>query len=154
VQEAERSVFDFGLLHFAAHNIVASDLPASAYVKLDEPFQQSMLGPHLTSIFQKTAPLVFMNACNSGSASPLWVGSTGWAGRFLMAGASAFVGSLWQVRDGPALDFSTTFYRELKSGKTLGAAFQNARQQVNKPGDPTRLGYTMFGNPNATLAKH
>ena len=144
----------FGLLHFAAHNIVASDLPASAWVKLDQPFQQGMLGADRTNAFGKVAPLVFMNACNSGAASPLWVGSTGWAGRFLAAGAGAFIGSLWQVRDGPARDFAASFYGDVKAGKTIGAAFQEARRHVGKNGDPTRLGYTLFGNTAATLVAH
>lgn len=142
----------FGLLHFAAHNIVTSDLPASAWVKLDQPFQQGMLGADRANAFDKGAPLVFMNACNSGAGSPLWIGSTGWAGRFLAAGAGAFVGSLWQVRDGPAKDFAAAFYGELCAGKDLGMAFQAARRGVGKDGDPTRLGYTLFGNPGATLA--
>jgi hypothetical protein len=142
----------FGLLHFAAHNIVASDMPASAWVKLDQPFQQGMLGADRANAFGKSAPLVFMNACNSGAGSPLWVGSTGWAGRFLAAGAGAFLGSLWQVRDGPAKDFAAAFYGELCAGKSLGMAFQSARRDVGKDGDPTRLGYTLFGNAAATLA--
>jgi|GEM_PF-2216448 Uncharacterized protein conserved in bacteria len=142
----------FGLLHFAAHNIVASDLPASAWVKLDQPFQQGMLGADRANAFAATAPLVFMNACNSSAGSPLWVGSTGWAGRFLAAGAGAFLGSLWQVRDGPAKDFAAAFYAQLCTGQTLGAAFQAARRDVAKGGDPTRLGYTLFGNAAATLA--
>lgn len=143
----------FGLLHFAAHNIVASDLPASAWVKLDQPFQQGMLGADRLNAVDRAAPLVFMNACNSGAGSPLWVGSTGWAGRFLAAGAGAFVGSLWQVRDGPAKDFAASFYGELSAGKALGAAFQAARKSVGKDGDPTRLGYTLFGNTAARLAQ-
>ena len=95
-----------------------------------------------------------MNACNSGATSPLWVGSTGWAGRFLTAGAGAFIGSLWQVRDGPARDFAASFYGDVKAGKTIGAAFQEARRYVGKNGDPTRLGYTLFGNTAATLVAH
>lgn len=142
----------FGLLHFAAHNFVAGSQPASAWVKLDQPFRQGMLGADRANAFSKAAPLVFMNACNSGAASPLWVGSTGWAGRFLAAGAGAFVGSLWQVRDGPAKEFATSFYTQMRGGKTLGEAFQTARRHVGKDGDPTRLGYTLFGNAAATLA--
>lgn len=143
---------DFGLLHFAAHNIVASDLPASAWIKLDQPFEQGMLGADRVNAFMRSAPLVFMNACNSGAGSPLWVGSTGWAGRFLAAGAGAFVGSLWQVRDAPAKEFAASFYQDLKQGKTLGDAFQAARAHVGQSGDPTRLGYTLFGRREARLA--
>jgi len=111
-----------------------------------------MLGADRANAFAATAPLVFMNACNSSAGSPLWVGSTGWAGRFLAAGAGAFLGSLWQVRDGPAKDFAAAFYGQLRAGQTLGTAFQSARRDVAKDGDPTRLGYTLFGNVAATLA--
>lgn len=149
----ELDVASFGVLHFAAHNMVASDLPASAWVKLDQPFQQGMLGADRLHAFERTAPLVFMNACNSSAGSPLWVGSSGWAGRFLAAGAGAFIGSLWQVRDQSARDFAECFYTQLRDGATLGAAFQAARQVVAKPGDPSRLGYNLFGNPAATLVR-
>jgi CHAT domain-containing protein len=143
----------FGILHFAAHNVGAGSDPASAYVKLDKPFLQAMLGTDRPGLFQDASPLVFMNACNSGAASPMWVGSTGWAGRFLSAGAGAFVGSLWQVRDKPAKDFAECFYDKLQAGEALGAAFQAARLAVFKPGDPTRLGYILFGHTAATLAR-
>ena len=92
-----------------------------------------------------------MNACNSGAASPLWVGSTSWAGRFLMAGAGAFIGSFWQVRDGPARDFAASFYTAARSGQTLGQAMRRARAEIRQSGDPTRLAYTFFGDADATL---
>ncbi len=141
----------FGLLHFAAHNIVDRGMPATTWVKLDQPFQQAMLGANYDGHFQGTAPLVFMNACNSSATELMWVGATGWPGRFLSAGAGAFVGSMWQVRDGGAKDFAARFYGGLAKGQSLGQAFSRARQGATAQGDPTRLGYTMFGHPAATM---
>lgn len=150
LRELDRA--EFGLLHFAAHNVAEHDLPATTWLKLDLPFQQAMLGADCDGLFQRAAPLVFMNACNSSATDLMWVGATGWAGRFLAAGAGAFVGSLWQVRDGQAKAFAACFYAHLTHGGTLGEAFAKARQAVGKEGDPTRLGYTLFGHPAATIS--
>lgn len=144
----------FGTLHFAAHNFVAGTEPAAAWLQLDQPFQQAMLGPQYRGRFSTAAPLVFMNACNSGNSAPLWVGSTSWAGRFLMAGAGAFVGSFWQVRDQPAGEFAASFYGALGTGEPLGRALRKARDDVRTTGDPTRLAYTLFGDPDARMAPH
>jgi CHAT domain len=147
----ELDLAKFGLLHFAAHNIIDRGMPATTWVKLDQPFQQAMLGANYDGHFQGTAPLVFMNACNSSATELMWVGATGWPGRFLSAGAGAFVGSMWQVRDGGAKEFAACFYGCLAKGQSLGEAFSQARQVVATKGDPTRLGYTMFGHPAATM---
>jgi len=141
----------FGLLHFAAHNVVDTQLPATDFVKLDQPFQQAMLGAQYGGRLSAQAPLVFMNACNSSAAGLLWTGASGWAGRFLGAGAGAFVGSLWQVRDRRAREFAVAFYAQLAAGQPLGHAFRQARAAVAGEGDPTRLGYTLYGHPQAFL---
>lgn len=141
----------FGLLHFAAHNVVDTQLPATDFIKLDQPFQQAMLGAQYGGRLSAQAPLVFMNACNTSAAGLLWTGASGWAGRFLDAGAGAFVGSLWQVRDRRALQFAAAFYAQLATGQPLGHAFRQARAAVAGEGDPTRLGYTLYGHPQACL---
>ena len=72
---------------------------------------------------------------------------------FLRAGAGAFIGSLWAVRDGSAFRFATNFYEQLKSGRTLGEAVNAGRQAVLSRGqDPAWLAYSVYGDPNSRMA--
>lgn len=142
---------DIGLLHVAAHNNVVYDGPASSYIVLDLRFEQSLLGPTYRNKLRGSSPLVFLNACSSAATTQQWVGATSWASRFLDAGAGAFLGTLWQVRDTTASRFALTFYRATKEAKTLGEAFKAARAAIDSKGDPSRFAYTLYGDPDARL---
>jgi hypothetical protein len=143
---------EFGVLHVAAHNML-SGTPGSAYLQLDQPFFQRMLSAESRDRMQAQAPLVFLNACNSAQAVAMWTEASSWARRFVDAGAGAFVGSMWQVRDGTARDFAIAFYEQLVAGKPLGESFGAARAATRIDADPTRLAYTLYGSASATLAK-
>ena len=142
-----------GILHVAAHNSVQPDQASRTQLMLDEPFSLMMLTPFSTQKRRfKNAPVVFLNACSSAAEAEHWVGSDGWAGKFLKAGAGAFLGSLWEVRDRSAAIFATTFYENAKKGVLLGESFRMAREAINQKGDPTRFAYTFFGNPDASFS--
>lgn len=79
------------------------------------------------------------------------VGTGGWARRCLDAGAGAFVGAYWSVSDQAACGFAQAFYREVRAGKSLGAAMRAARAAIRTPDDPTWLAYTVFGDPAAVV---
>jgi CHAT domain-containing protein len=143
---------DFGLLHFACHN--AFDAANGSAVTLDKrqftPLQLSKAA--VSQALARTKPTVFFNACRSAGASPSYHQLDGWARKFLEAGAGAFIGSLWAVRDSTARDFATELYRNLQGGAALGEAVRGARlAAADEPGDPTWLAYTAYGDPRATL---
>lgn len=77
----------------------------------------------------------------------------GWADAFLGAGAGAFIGSLWEVRDSSSLRFATALYTALTEDKTIGDAIAVARQKLRSddPSDPTWLAYTLWGDPAAKV---
>ena len=143
---------DFGLLHFACHN--AFDTFSGSSISLDRRqftpllLTTAAIGRALTG----TAPTVFINACRSAGTVPAYHQLDGWAQKFLEAGAAAFIGSLWAVRDGTARDFACELYRQLKSGVMLGPAVMRARQAAaTVPGDPTWLAYAVYGDPRASI---
>jgi CHAT domain-containing protein len=77
---------------------------------------------------------------------------TGWAERFVAAGAGAFIGSLWEVRDTRAAIFAREFYASLVGGVSLGEAVANGREAIkNEAGDPTWLSYAVYGDSAATI---
>jgi len=97
-------------------------------------------------------PLVFLNACETGRVGAVLTAWGGWPNVFLRAGASAFVGSAWAVRDKPAAAFSTAFYNALLDDKTLAEAANIARASARKLGDASWLAFKVFGHPRARRA--
>lgn len=143
---------EFDVLHFACHNTFRVDSPTSSSIQLGSkrfvPTFLSKYNRHFHS------PLVFMNACRSDGMAANYTWLAGWAKSFLNAGAGAFIGSLWEVRDSSASHFAEEFYRMLFSGMPLGEAMKQARTAIqNEPSDPTWLAYTLYGNPAAVLSK-
>lgn len=144
----------FDLLHFACHNNFLVNTPTSSYIRMGAaPFVPDFLNSFIGR-FKAQSPLVFINACRSDGMAPNYTQLAGWAERFLTAGAGAFVGSLWAIRDSSARPFAEHFYGELLGGATLGDAMKAAREAIkDNAGDPTWLAYTLYGNPAATIAK-
>jgi hypothetical protein len=143
---------DFGLLHFACHN--AFDPAGGPAIALDRrlftPTQLTTAA--VGQVLAASAPTVFINACRSAGASPSYHQLDGWASKFLDAGAAAFIGSLWAVRDTTARDFAAELYGQLQAGAALGEAVMRARGlAAGEPGDPTWLAYAVYGDPRATL---
>jgi CHAT domain len=94
-------------------------------------------------------PLVFLNACETGRVGAVLTAWGGWPNVFLRAGAGAFVGAAWAVRDKPAAAFSTAFYNALLDGKTLAEAAGIARAAAKKLGDASWLAFKVYGHPRA-----
>ncbi|UOR00220.1 CHAT domain-containing protein (plasmid) [Hymenobacter sp. 5317J-9] len=141
----------FRWLHFASHNITLPGQFGTSYIPFgNSPFSQELMESIPARRYAANRPLVFMNACTTAGAQPLFTETTGWADTFLKRGAAAFVGSLWEVRDQSAAAFAHAFYQALKEGRNLGNALRAARAALD-PGDPTYLAYALYGNPRATL---
>ena len=79
-------------------------------------------------------PLVFLNACETGRTGAVLTAWGGWPNVFLRAGAGAFVGSSWAVRDKPAAAFATAFYNAMLAGQTLAEAATAARTAAKTTG--------------------
>jgi CHAT domain-containing protein len=101
-------------------------------------------------------PLVFLNACHAGRVGAGLTYLGGWAHAFFDAGASAFIGSLWEINDALASQFARAFYDRLWGlgafeGKPqpLGQAFSEARMAIRDtdPANPTWLAYVLYGDP-------
>jgi chaperonin GroEL len=144
---------DFDLLHFACHNMVR---PQSLDVSLIE-----MNGGEFTPTFipagsrpwESHSPVVFMNACRTDAQDARFTSSSGWAHAFLDAGAGAFIGTLWEVRDESARLFAEAFYTAVVKRTTLGEAIRTARKSIcNLESDPTWLAYSIYGDLQASIS--
>jgi CheY-like chemotaxis protein len=145
------------LFHFACHgNFDVSD-PNESKLKLsDGVLTASQLTGNSQSGLRRAKPFVFLNACHSGQRGYGLTRIGGWAQRFINCGASAFVGTLWEINDVSAATFTVEFYRRLFGLEgypqmMLGQAFREARLVIKNvyPGDPTWLAFVLYGNPLA-----
>jgi hypothetical protein len=138
------------LLHFACHQSFDDDV-ARIIVKNTPLGPQDFVG--FPTVADPSA-FIFMNACRSDKKILGYTKMSGWANSFLGAGAGAFLGTLWEVRDVTAKVFAETLYQELLlEEKPFGEALKRARIAVQKeaPGDPTWLAYTFYGDIDARL---
>lgn len=143
------------LFHFACHGDFDASRPDESVLQLsrgDTLTPSQIVGPARAGV-AKSRPLVFLNACHTGEREFSLTRMGGWAERFVRAGASAFVGSLWEVNDELAAKFAIKFYTELLAGQTLGDAFHAARADIRREDDanPTWLAYTLYADPNGKV---
>lgn len=142
----------YDVLHFIGHgrNVVPTDATQSEFSLAGSwRLRPSDISGETRNLGLAT-PIVFMNACQVAQASMALHGVGGWAAAMTRAGAGAFVGTHWDVRDDLALAFATVFYERLPTG-TVAAAARHARLAVRAKGDgdPTWLAYTVHATPDA-----
>jgi len=147
---------DMKLLHLAAHGNFNPDNAEESPLVLQggEKLLPADIAGARAAGLRRERPLVFLNACLSGQIDFALTGLGGWAEKMVSdIGVSAFVGSLWEVNDQLAAEFAVQFYDNLVAGKTLGEAFQAARQyiQQRQPNNPTWLAYTLYADPNGKV---
>jgi hypothetical protein len=143
---------DFDLLHFACHNNVQPTSLSVSRIDMSKGSFTTTFLENKADKFRPRAPLVFMNACRTDAQDVRSTSLSGWARSFLNAGAGAFIGTLWEVRDASARDFAEAFYQSAAKGTTFGGAVQCARRKIAAAsGDPTWLAYAIYGDPSAEL---
>ncbi|MBI1298749.1 CHAT domain-containing protein [bacterium] len=144
------------LVHFATHGNFSGGDPDSSVIRLADQMElnpRDLRGSFVRGL-RKARPLVFLNACHTAQIGFSLTGLGGWAERMLGdVRANAFIGTLWEVNDELAAEFSETFYSALWQGSKLGEAFVAARQRVRdlQPDNSTWLAYTLYGDPNGQV---
>lgn len=148
----------YDVVHFVGHgqNVDRDDVSRSEFILAG----QWRLTPSDISGETKNlglaSPVVFMNACEVAQAAMGLHGVGGWAAAMTKAGAGAFIGTHWDVRDDLAREFAATFYEKLMAPPsiTVAAAALAARQAVQKrsDGDATWLAYSVHASPGAACA--
>ncbi|HKH47272.1 MAG TPA: SUMF1/EgtB/PvdO family nonheme iron enzyme [Thermoanaerobaculia bacterium] len=136
-------------LHFAGHGYAWEGSRCSLLLE-----RGGQLDPeHLHGLVRigSGQPLVFLNACHSGRGTASLSGMGGLASAFLEAGAGAFIGSHWELKDSQALCFAEELYKQLFDGVELGEAVRQARLILRDrfPEGDGWLAYTVFAHPLA-----
>jgi hypothetical protein len=150
---------DFDVVHIACHGgsdpariedtvLVLSDRLAAGQVVPVTIDARTVAG---SANLRARSPLVFLNACETGLQAPLLTAWGGWPRTFWQAGAGAFVGTSWSVREGPATDFSLAFYDALLNGRTLLDAAGAGRAAAKARPDASWLAYVVYGHPTSRV---
>ena len=136
----------FDVIHFAGHTGSSEGLERGWILADGEPISPGEL-------FAGGAPaptLVFANACSSNPRT--WGENVADAARALMlAGVPAYMCTLAELHDAGSAAFSTSFYRAVLGGATLGRAVTAARTALLGRHPDTWANYVLYGDPALTL---
>jgi CHAT domain-containing protein len=145
-----------GVIHFSGHGKAERvaggrgwrfDLVLDRNARLSLAAFREMLAAGLSH-----GPLVFLNACDLGTAVEARGELQGWGPASVRHGARGFVGGLWPLSDVGAADFAARFYEAaVRENLPVARAVRAARQGFYRTGDPTYLAYVYYGDPSATL---
>jgi hypothetical protein len=146
---------DYDGWHFAGHGSARVQDPDRAQLWLEG--EGSLTPTNLVNAkanLSRLRPLIFLNGCDTGRAGFSLTGLGGWAYQSLAAGAGAFIGTLWPVRDKKARVFAQVFYKAFLGGEPFGEAVRQARLKVRDefPGDPAWLAYTVYAHPGTVCS--
>jgi hypothetical protein len=148
------------ILHLACHGKVDPDRPSRSGIVLMTaqgkwvPVTAAMLRG--SQLLPQVRPLVFINACSTGTPQEALDGFGGLVGAALKAGARGVVAPLWEVSDRPARDSALTVYSAaLGDGAAMGDALRRVRAKASEAERVERsfLAYVYFGNPWLRLSR-
>jgi hypothetical protein len=143
-----------GIVHFSGHAAAKAASGVYSYTLfLDGDAELNVQTLYGIKGLSARHTLFFMNACHSAEASKYANYVDGWAPALLDAGASGYIGGLWDVFDDAAADVARVFYKALSSGAPVAESLRQARLRFNTTGDPTYLAYAYYGNVFLTPAK-
>jgi hypothetical protein len=129
------------LFHLACHGNFDLTDPNESKLKLADGFlTPSQLTGDRKSGLLRARPLVFVNACHAGERGFGLTRLGGWAERFIAAGASAFIGSLWAINDDLAARFAVTHHALQQIPRGLLELAAVAVQVADPPADARRIG--------------
>jgi hypothetical protein len=98
--------------------------------------------------------MLFLNACQVGTAGERLGRIAGFPGAILRAGAAAFIGPLWEVQDSVAEKVAEEFYeRVLGSREEIGETLRQLRSEPSMCDSITPWAYLFYGHPRLRL-KH
>ena len=98
--------------------------------------------------------MLFLNACQVGTAGERLSRIGGFPGAILRAGAVAFIGPLWEVQDSIAEAVAEQFYQGvLGRGEEVGETLRQLRSSSSKHDSITPWAYLFYGHPRLRLTQ-
>jgi CHAT domain len=145
------------LLHFVAHGKSNPQAPQTLLLEQGAVFNSLQVRgmDGLENACRTKAPLVFLNACEVGLATPSLVGAGGFASEFISAGARCVVAPIWSVKDSLAHEVAVAFYEAALEEPTRPFAdiLRDIRAKAYEAadGEDTYAAYCFYGDPLTSL---
>jgi CHAT domain-containing protein len=160
--EAELKRRDLGevaILHFAAHALVDENFPDRSAVLLSPGAadQDGLLQPREIAALDAAGRVVVLSACRSAAGEVMrGEGLMDLTRTFLIAGARAVIGSMWQVRDDDAEALVDALYGHLSPDLPLASALAMAQRDRAAAGAPPSAwaGFVLVGDGSRGVAVH
>lgn len=127
------NVEEYDILHLAMHAFINDSLPAFSSLtfaqnKTNDPLNNGQLNTADIYNFKLKAKLTVLSACNTGTGQlKKGEGIMSLARGFLYAGCPTIIMSLWEVEDESGTEIMTSFYRNLKKGKSKDESLRLAK---------------------------
>lgn len=154
---------DYDILHYAGHAGYVADNPAQSGLVCSG--SEILTGRDLAPLGSQLAPVIILNACESGRVRKLPPVSTenvpaSVAEAILNAGIMCFIATYWPVSDTGADIFADRFYETVLSGlqaggttHSVGDAVLAARQALKAKDEGDWANYMLYGDPRFILKK-
>lgn len=132
---------EYDILHLAMHTIINDSLPmfsSLAFFPINQDtHDDGWLNTADIYNLQLNARMTVLSACDTGSGLlRTGEGVMSLARGFLYAGSPTMVMTLWEVEDRSGTEIMKEFYKNLKSGKPVDVALQNAKLKHIRNADP------------------
>ncbi len=125
------------VVHFASHGQVSTQQQQYTGILLSGGRRLDLLTVEGSRLGESSAPFVFLNACQVGTASTVLSTYGGLAGAFLGTGCRGFLAPLWNVDDEVAKSIALDFYQR--------DAGRRAVRGRGRAADPRRLRHRAGG---------
>lgn len=147
-------------VHFACHGEALQQHALDAAIILADGMRLSPSFFGQSPLGKRSAPFLFMNACQVGKGSELLGSPAGFACMAIKGGFRAFLGPLWSVEDQLARDIALGFYEqafgdEARAPRPVAEVLREMRARFadTEPNSLTRLAYVFHGHPGLTLRR-
>jgi CHAT domain len=133
------------IVHLACHAFKEKTLSQS-YLRISDKFRVSIEDFLVREFEIKQKPLVILNACLTGTMSPLY--TSNWAALFWERGARGVLATEFHVPDWFAAAFIGQLYSHLLVGKPIGESLLAMRHYFwVKQNNPLGLAYALYSSP-------
>jgi CHAT domain-containing protein len=127
------NIESYDILHLAMHAFINDSLPAFSslaftQIETKDLTKNGLLNTTDIYNFKLNAQLTVLSACNTGTGQiKKGEGIMSLARGFLYAGCPSIIMSLWEVEDESGTEIMTSFYKNLKKGKTKDESLRLAK---------------------------
>jgi CHAT domain-containing protein len=98
--------------------------------------------------------MVFLNACQVGTAGVTLGQFAGFPGSLLAAGTNAVIGPIWEVNDAAAHQLVMSFYENTFNQRVpVSEALRRLRESCDPEATTTPLAYIFYGHPDLMLQR-